>query len=104
MTRDEIRKTLEKSVDFYKENIEWDTEEINWINGMLKREREEDRRIVESVWKQGVLTEMEMKLFTKDFQSRDTKDFLKQRARFYKERKKDRLRLKRTEELLEKYL
>ena len=103
MTREEIRDFYEKQVAFYKAQIEWSSDQIKWANDELKESRERDRRIVESVWGKGVVTEEEMKLFTKDFQGRDTKYFIKDRAWSYRKRAKDRRRLKEYEKRLQEY-
>ena len=103
MTREEIREVYEGMVESYKRWIEHDADEIKWANDMLKITREDDKRLVEYIWSKGVLTEWEMERYTKAFTGTETKYYLKERARYYRERARDRARLRKAEEMLKIY-
>lgn len=82
-------------LDTWENCIDSDNKSIAFANEMLKSQRERDRELVEWVWSKGVLTKLDMEVFTKDFKSSETKYWEKDRRHWYRERAKN---IKRAED------
>ena len=95
MTRAEINAIYERLVKSATELVESSDKEIKWLNERIKEQRKEDRKLVEYVWSSGVVTRLDMEVFTKDFKSSEMKELLKQRDREYAWRDKQRKAVKR---------
>lgn len=103
MTRAEMREFAENQVDFYKRQIEFDGGQIEYINYELKRSRQADKELVAYVWSKGVVTESDMRIFTKDYTSTETKKLICKRARAYRSRKHNEQMLVKYQNEVEKY-
>ena len=88
MTKEEYRAFFERQVEWNTKEIKWCEDEAKYITERLKRSRQSDRDRVEYIWGKGVVDEFEMRHYTKDYQSQETKDLLKERAHNYRWKKK----------------
>ena len=70
----------EKEVDFYRGKIEWDTSQIDYYNEMLRWERKRY-----------------------GFDTIEMKQYKKERAYHYRSRRKNKVKMEKAMELLEKY-
>lgn len=83
-------KIAESMVRTSEQFIESSNREIEWLNKRIAEQRKEDREFVEYVWSSGVVDEVEMMIYTKDYKSRKMKELLKARDREYRWRREQR--------------
>lgn len=98
------RNFVERQIEWYKKQIEHDTEDISFINYELKKSRDEDTKIKEHVWSKGVITELDMKIFGSEYVGSRTKKLLEERTRAYRIRKNNGNWLRKYKEYLEQYV
>ena len=70
---------------FYEHEIEYSNRMLGYyernlerVKNQLKRERKEDRELVEHVWNRGVVTKLEMEIYTKEFKGTETEKLEKE--------------------------
>lgn len=88
MTTAEIKKFYERQVEWYEKEIVWVTEQIAWYTEQLARSRKEDREFVEWIQQNPNYTEEEKARY-KNYASKETKEYIAYRNRYYANRRKD---------------
>lgn len=101
MTSETMRNFYNTMIRHYTHNIEFCSGQIEWYTGQIQRSRAKDKEMVEWVWSKGVLTSFEARIYTKDYQSTETKKLIKERAKHYRDRKQSERRLAEYTRLLE---
>lgn len=86
----DMREFYEKQVAWYKRQVEFDNEQIEWDNSMIKRSRKADRELLEYVWNKGPLNKWQAEIFDpKKYVGSETKQYIADRRRWYRMRKRD---------------
>jgi len=84
-----LKDYYESQVEWCEEQVRWYTKEIDWVTERIKKSRSDDREIEQYIWNKGPLTRVDMQVFGGgNFTSRETKELLKERRRYYNRRKK----------------
>ena len=91
----DLKAFYESEITFNKNHIAWCDKMIAYCNEMLKSCRKDDRDLVQHIWARGVVTELEMKIFNKDYVSSDTQFYIDDRKFYYKSRRKARKQLEK---------
>ena len=101
MTEQDFKDLNKKFLEHYRDQLEYDTKEIEWWTRDLQRSRQEDRDLVEHIWSKGPVMELDKKLFcTGKYESQETRRIRLMRNKQYRRRKRDKAQLARYEMLV----
>lgn len=88
MTNAEIKKFYEHHVEWYANEIVWDSKQIAYYTEQLARSRKEDREFVEWIQQNPNYTDEEKARY-KGHASKETKEYIAYRNKYYANRRKD---------------
>lgn len=97
------REFYEKQVEWCKRDIDFSDRHIKTMNELIAMERKEEKRIVEYVWRRGVLTDIQMRIYAnpkKPYKTEEHKQYEKDRNREYRRRRESKRNLIKYEALL----
>ena len=105
-----MKEFYEHEVEWTKGQIEWYTKEIAYETECLESSRKDDRELVEHIWAKGPIQAVDVMCFGRNgkgkdgrgYKSRETREYLAKRKKWYRRRKHYVQELARYEALLAK--